>query len=258
MRRQSLGLITTAWWIFAFGFGSLIIASCSAVRDRRDAAALRSGDCERVLAAARSIRARRRLHLLADVLRAVLAMKVRDELACALPVFAEARAIVSENKSDAVRVLEGLLDSDIRFDACFLLREGGQESVPVLIEALASPDRELVAEAVRSLAAMDAHPEVLLPHVLRLLESPDGEIRGIGAFALRDLGVQQERALKEWLRILREDPYPGVRWAAVALLGQVARETPEARAWIRAAAEEDPDAGVRELAKAILNSHQAD
>ncbi len=256
MKGDSVGQKRRLWCLGLIVY-ALGVASCGTLHDHRDAQALKSGECHRMVAAAESIRERKAIERLADLVAAVQAKSGLKEEECASAIAEQAMALVSENRSEAVGVLARLLrDRKFRLQACFFLREGGEQAVPVLLNTLKSPDWDLALVALDSLACMRLGPEFALRASLDLLESPDGEFRALGAFALAKLGAPADVSSTEWARLVREDPYSGVRWTAVGLLGMAAYEDPQVLRWIKTVAETDPDAGVRELAARVWSFHQ--
>jgi HEAT repeat protein len=97
-------------------------------------------------------------------------------------------------------------------------------AIPNLLAALGttnSLNNALVQQhACQALASIHNRPDVCVPALARLLESPDGNVRGMALFALRSFDRAAKPAWRELVRCL-QDPVPWNRDAATNLLKEI-------------------------------------
>lgn len=197
---------------------------------------------------------------------------------------ATARPVVLARLRASLRASEPRM----RWGAAFALGQLGildAELVPALLEALAARDGDQRWAAAALLVACGRIEQaVVLPALLAALASDGAELRKMALYVLRDLapGTPQvtgalvtaladpevgvrlaalsalcrldplpEDACALVLKILKEDPNPGLRRAATSALGHVGRGVAEVRAILDAAATSD-DPGLRRAATAAL------
>lgn len=97
-------------------------------------------------------------------------------------------------------------------------------AIPNLLAALGttnSLNNALIqCHACQALASIHSRPDVCVPVLARLLESPDGDVRGMALFALRSFDRAAKPAWRELVRCL-QDPVPWNRDAAAKLLKEI-------------------------------------
>lgn len=156
----------------------------------------------------------------------------------------------------------------------------GRQAIPDLAEALKAEDAKTRELALLALAQIGPDARETGPDVARLLGDPSARVRGAALHALMQISHPLEQELRtivaflsaedDWLRedaadvlkkigapaipllgALIESPKPEARRHAVALLGRLGQNDPQAIAAVHHAAR-DPDKEIRSLAYRIL------
>jgi HEAT repeat protein len=143
----------------------------------------------------------------------------------------------------------------LRVGAALVLARLGAPDIallPPLVEALASPARDVRWAAARAMVGLgQAHHEVL-PVLLGLVAQDERvNVRRMAALALGELAPGQPHSIVTLLGATR-DADPGVRGAAVSALGGLSEPPGEVAARLCEVVAHDQDVGVRRLGCAAL------
>lgn len=156
----------------------------------------------------------------------------------------------------------GAEDPRIRQSALIVVERIGPPVVgqaPGVVTAVAErlegdPDERVRRFAVAALAGIAVGAREARPALLRAVRSDASErVREYSAGALRTVGVAADAAVPVLVQALA-DPDWGVRAAAARALGEYGSAASAAKPALKKAANEDPEAPVREAAKAALDA----
>jgi HEAT repeat protein len=112
--------------------------------------------------------------------------------------------------------------------AILTLAELGAEIVPQLCEAL--EDQRACYWACLALSEIGADAKAAVPHLTKILDNEDPEVRIGALIALGEIGKPSAPAVSKIIQLLANDEIDGVRYAAAFALGSIGEKGPAMRA----------------------------